>query len=99
MFTSGAVIALAIALWFSKLSWRARMRLLSHPLMLDICVFIVITALHWGTFSGVMAAAVGALMVSVMISGARNLWGYTEPKTGKYVRGMFDVSDKLIQGK
>lgn len=93
MFESGAVVCLGLVMWFSKMSWRTRMRLLSHPLAVDILVFTLLTLIHWGTFSGVMAATVGALMTSVLLTAGRKVWGYTE--NGKYVRGMYDVSEHL----
>jgi hypothetical protein len=93
MFESGAVICLGLVMWFSRTSWRTRMWLLSHPLALDILTFVFLVLLHWGTFSGVMAATVGALMVSVMLTGARKAFGYTE--NGKYIRGMWDMSEHL----
>lgn len=93
MFESGAVICLGLVMWFSRTSWRTRMWLLSHPLALDILTFVLLVFLHWGTFSGVMAATVGALMVSVMLTGARKAFGYTE--NGKYIRGMWDISEHL----
>ena len=49
--------------------------------------------LHWGTFSGVMVATIGALTCSLVLSGARKLYGYIEDR--RYVRGYFDVSSKL----
>jgi hypothetical protein len=79
MFESGAVICLGLVMWFSRTSWRTRMWLLSHPLALDILTFVVLVLLHWGTFSGVMAATVGALMVSVMLTcGTQSIRPYRE---------------------
>ena len=93
MFESGAVVCLGLAMWFGKCSWRIRMHLLSHPLALDILVFVLLTMIHWGTFSGVMAATVGALMCSVLITAGRKAFGYMQ--NGKYQRGMWDISDAL----
>lgn len=94
MLESGFIIALGLSFMFMKMGWRSRMRMLSHPLALDIAVFTLVTFLHWGTYSGVMAAAVAALLTSVLITLARKVWGYYEK--GKYVRGMYDISGKLV---
>ena len=95
MLESGFIIAMGLCLWFAKMSWRNRVRLLSYPLSIDIAVFIGVTILHWGTYTGVMSAAVASLMISILITGARKLWGYND--NGKYVRGMFDMSHR-VQG-
>lgn len=93
MFANGAAICLGIALIFGRCSWKVRMWILSHALFMDIVVFILLTLIHWGTFSGVMAATIGALMCSLLISIGRKLWGSMQ--NGKYMRGMYDVSEKL----
>lgn len=94
MFESGAIICFGLAMMFGKCSWRTRMWMLSHPLAIDIMCFTLLCVLHWGTFSGVMAATVGAAMCSVLLTCGRKAFGYRV--NGKYVRGMWDVSDKLI---
>lgn len=93
MFESGAVICLGLAMWFGKSSWRTRMFLLSHPLAIDILVFTLLTLIHWGTFSGVMAATIGALMCSILLTTGRSLFGHIE--NGKYIRGAYDISKHL----
>ena len=93
MFESGAVVCFGLAMWFAKCSWRTRVRILSYPLAIDIVVFVALTMIHWGTFNGVMAATVGALMTSVLLTLGRKCFGHME--RGKYVRGMWDISLKL----
>lgn len=93
MLTSGIVVCLGICIWFTRVRWRTRLWLISHPLLVDVGVFAFLTFIHWGTFSGVMAATIGALMTSVLMSGARKLWGFYQGRD--YVRGMIDVSTKL----
>lgn len=89
MIEMGIVVAVGLAFTFFKLSWRSRLRLLSHPLAMDIAVFALLNWLHWGTFSGVMVAAVGALACSVMLTFGRWAFGYMEK--GQHVRGHFQV--------
>lgn len=89
MIEMGIVVAIGMMVTFFKLSWRARLRMLSHPLAMDIAVFILLNWLHWGTFSGVMVAAVGALACSMMLSAGRWAFGYM--KSGEYIAGKFKV--------
>jgi hypothetical protein len=93
MLEMGLVVAIGLIAMFCKLSWKWRIRLLSYPLALDLFVFVALNALHWGTFSGVMVAAVGALFCSMCISLGRRLFGYVE--RGHYIPGKFNIYDKL----
>ena len=82
---SGLIVALGLLFTFFKCGWSARMWMLSKPLTMDIIIFIVLTFLHWGTFSGVMVATTGALVCSGMITIGRWLFGYK-------------VANKLVPG-
>lgn len=93
MFGSGLVVCLGMMVWFAKCGWRMRLRLLSFPLFVDLIVFLFLTIIHWGTFSGVMAATAGALMVSLLLSLGRKMFGHM--RNGDYVRGWLDVSTKV----
>ncbi len=93
MFESGALVCLGLVMWFTKCSWTTRIKILSYPLAVDLLVFGFLTIIHWGTFSGVMAATVGALMTSMLMTAGRTLWGYNQDD--KYVAGYFNISHKL----
>lgn len=93
MLESGIVVALGLVMWFFKCSWKNRIRLLSYPLTIDITVFAALTAIHWGTFSGVMAATIGALMCSILLTLGRKAFGHMDGK--KYVPGMWNISHHL----
>ena len=73
---SGAVIFVGLLFIFIKLPRRMALIWLSYPLALDLSVSVLAYALHWGTFSGVMAAAVAGLMCSGFTSVGRYLFGY-----------------------
>lgn len=90
---SGVIVALGLIFTFVKLSWRTRLAMLGKPLALDIAVFVLLNFLHWGTFSGVMVAATGALVCSGLISIGRKLFGYIE--RGAYFSGHFNMIGKL----
>jgi hypothetical protein len=90
---SGVIVALGLLFTFFKLSWKMRLKMLGRPLMMDIAVFVILNILHWGTFSGVMVAATGALITSAMISLGRWAVGYIEQN--KYFSGVLNVASKL----
>lgn len=93
MIEMGIVVGLALLVTLIKMPWPWKMRFLSNPLLIDVLIFLVLLLLHWGTFSGVMVATVGAMTCSLTLSGARWLYGHVE--NGKYVPGYFDISSKL----
>lgn len=93
MIEMGLVVALGLLVVLAKLPWCWKMRIISNPVVADVTVFVALTTIHWGTFSGVMVATIGALACSLVLSAARKLYGFIE--SGRYIRGMFDVSAKL----
>jgi hypothetical protein len=90
MIEMGLVVAFGLLVVFWKLSWRARLRMLSYPVAMDVVVFIALVVLHWGTFSGVMVATVGALACSLVLGALRWAFGYIE--RGNYVPGKWRVT-------
>ena len=93
MLEMGIVVGLGLLFIMAKMSWRWKLRFLSNPATIDVIVFIALTAIHWGTFSGVMVAAVGALFCSIVLSLGRWAFGYIEG--GAYYPGIWDVRSKL----
>ena len=93
MIEMGIIVGIGLLVSLVKMNWVWRMRMLSYPLAIDSIIFIALCILHWGTFSGVMVATIGALTCSVVLSGARKMYGHIE--SGTYVRGYFDVASKL----
>lgn len=92
---SGVIVALGLLLTFWKCSWKIRMWMLSHPLVMDIGIFILLNLLHAGSFSGPIVAAVGALVCSAMISLGRWSFGYCVGRT--YVPGhVANISSRLV---
>ena len=73
---SGMIIFIGLLLLFIKLPRRASLRLLNYPLTVDLAVSAIAYTLHWGTFTGVMAAAVAGLMCSGFTMLGRTLFGY-----------------------
>ena len=86
---SGMIIFAGLLLLFIKLPRRTALRLLSFPLALDLTASVLAYILHWGTFSGVMAAAVAGLMTSGFTAAGRWLFGWID-RAG-YHRGVIVV--------
>jgi hypothetical protein len=82
---SGVIIFLGMLLLGLKLKAKTSLTLLGYPLALDFGVSALAFVMHYGTFSGVMAAAVAGLMCSGFTSLARYAFGYI--KAGKYFPG------------
>ena len=93
MLEMGIVVGLGLLVTLVKLNWKWRMKILSNPLAMDIVVFVLLCFIHWGTYSGVMVATVGALFCSIVLSIARKCVGYIED--GRYVPGIWNVENKL----
>ena len=62
---------------------------LHHHLALDLMVSVLVLIIHWGTFSGVMAATVAGLLTSLATSAAKRLFGYIDGKN--YVAGVLNL--------
>ena len=61
---SGVIIFFGMLLLGIKLPRKTSLWLLGYPLYLDLTVSVVAYVLHYGTFSGIMAAAVAGLPTS-----------------------------------
>ena len=77
---SGVIIFIGMLLLGIKLPRSVSLKLLGRPLALDLVVSVVAYAMHYGTFSGVMAAAVAGMMCSGFTSVARYAFGYIKDK-------------------
>lgn len=93
MLEMGILVSLGLLATLAKLPWRGKLWMTSHPLTMDATVFVALTAIHWGTFSGVMVATIGALFCSVVLTIARRVIGYTV--RGKYVPGWMNVESRM----
>ena len=82
---SGVIIFFGMLLLGVKLPRKVSLKLLGRPLALDLGISVLAYVLHYGTFSGIMAAAVAGLMCSGFTSCARYAFGYIEK--GSYAPG------------
>jgi hypothetical protein len=78
MLTTGFTIFLGVTLILAKLPRRTMLRVLKHDLLLDVAVSLITLLIHWGTFSGVMAATVAGLLTSVATSALKKLVGFVD---------------------
>jgi len=75
---SGIIIFIGMLLLAIKLPVHISLWLLGRPLAVDLTASVIAYILHWGTFTGVMAAAVAGLMCSGFTALARKLFGYID---------------------
>ena len=76
MFTTGFAIFLGLVFIFIKLPRRTMLRWLNYDMLLDVAVTLIVLAVHFGTFSGVMAATFAGLLTSVGTSCCKKLFGH-----------------------
>ncbi len=78
MLITGFMIFLGLALILAKLPRRTMLRALKHDLLIDVTVSPLVLLIHYGTFSGVMAATEAGLMTSIATSGLKRIFGYID---------------------
>jgi NhaP-type Na+/H+ or K+/H+ antiporter len=78
MLTTGFTIFLGVTLILAKLPRRTMLRVLKHDLLLDVAITLITLMIHWGTFSGVMAATVAGLLTSMATSALKKLVGFVD---------------------
>lgn len=86
MLETGLAVFLGLGFIFIKLRRRTMLRLLNHDMLLDVGVTLLVLVVHWGSFSGVMAATVAGLLTSLSTSMAKRVFGYV--RGNHYVPGL-----------
>jgi NhaP-type Na+/H+ or K+/H+ antiporter len=89
MFATGFTVFLAMMLLLIKLPRRWALRMLHYDLVLDCAVSLIVLCIHFGTFSGVMAATVAGLMTSLFTTATKRAFGSLSHKG--YVPGFFNI--------
>ena len=87
MFETGLAVFCGLAFVFAKLKRRTMLRLLNHDLLLDVGVSLIVLAIHWGSFAGVMAATMAGLLTSLATTIAKKSLGYIQGNS--YYPGYF----------
>lgn len=92
---SGIIIFVGLLFIFIKFPKHWVLVGLGYALWVDIIAATAAYILHWGTFTGTMAAAVAGLMTSAMTTIGRKWIGYTyfdtKEKVWYYVRGIRNI--------
>jgi nucleoside permease NupC len=89
MLMTGLMVFLGVALILAKLPRRLMLKALHHDVALDLGVSAIVLLIHFGTFSGVMAATIAGLLTSLATSGAKRLFGYIHGN--RYVPGVLHL--------
>ena len=89
MLITGLTVFLGIALILAKLPRRMMLKALGRPLLIDLTVSAITLFIHFGTFSGLMAATVAGVLTSLATSGARRLFGHIQGN--RYYPGILHV--------
>lgn len=89
MIATGIVVFLSAALVLLKLPRRLMLRALRHDLAIDLTVTALVLFVHWGTFSGVMAATFAGLLTSLATStleapGRLHRWRSLPPRPAEH---------------
>ena len=86
MLFTGFMIFLGTFLILIKLPRRLMLRVLKYDLVIDITVSVIVLMIHFGTFSGVMAATIAGLLMSIATSSMKRLFGYIDGNNYHVVR-------------
>jgi hypothetical protein len=81
MLTTGFAVFLGLAMLLLKLPPRIMLRALRYDIAIDFMVSVIVLLVHFGTFSGVMAATIAGLLTSLATLGAKRLVGYIQGDT------------------
>jgi hypothetical protein len=87
---TGTIVFLSLMVLVWRLPRRAMLWLFGHPLWIEVPFSFCAYALHYGTFSGMMAAATVACMCFCFVQAGRALFGYIAK--GTYRPGYITLS-------
>ena len=87
MFGFGFAVFLGFLFILIKLPRRWMLRLLYYDAALDVGITLLVLVIHWGSFSGVMAATVAGVLTSLATSAGKRLFGQIHGR--HYYPGVF----------
>lgn len=94
MLETGILVFLGIMGLAIKIPPKYGLRILAFPLAVDLIMTAFIYVLHFGTYSGLMTAAVAGVFCSMAISLLRYLFGYIYKD--RYYPGRLFVNPKRL---
>lgn len=90
---SGTIVFIGLLLLAWKLPIKANLILLGRALAVDFTITVLTYVTHYGTFTGIMAAAVAGLMCSAFTGIAAKVVGYI--RDGVYYPGMWNIHARI----
>jgi len=90
MIETGTIVFLSLAVLVWRLPRRALLWFFGHPAWLEIPFSVAAYVLHWGTFSGMLAAATAGCLCFCFVQSGRWLVGYV--RKGHYTPGFLTLS-------
>lgn len=91
MIEEGIVVGIGLLTTIAKLPAKWKLWVLSHPITMDVIVFLFMAALHGGSATALLTAGVASTFCSLSLSAGRRIYGYHN-KSGQYVRGYFNLA-------
>ena len=86
---TGTIVFLSLMVLVWRLPRKTMLWLFGHPVWLELPFGFVAYVLHYGTFSGMMAAATAAIMCFAFVQLGRQFVGYID--NGIYKPGMMEL--------
>lgn len=90
MISTGFAVYASMLFLLIKMPRRWTLRMLAHGLWVDLTVTGLVLLIHFGTFSGLMAATVAGIFTSITTSAGKRLFGYIQGD--KYHVGVFRLA-------
>ncbi len=85
---AGIFSACGILFLLAKMNFK---RILWLDVPIDIASTALLVVLFFGTFAGMMAAAIGGAIISLVLLASKKMLGYQKPKWNKYRFQWVDV--------
>jgi hypothetical protein len=82
---TGTIVFLSLLVLVWRLPRKTMLRLFGTPWLIELPFGLLAYLLHWGTFSGMMAAAVAAILCFGFVQAGRATVGFI--KSGQYYPG------------
>ena len=89
---TGSLVFFSLIIMFFWLKPRTRLWLFGHPVFIEVPFACLAYTLHYGTFSGMMAAGVAAALCFCFMRAGRYLFGYIDSNV--YYAGLLKVDLK-----
>lgn len=83
---TGMLVFFSLVIFLWQVPRGLRLWLMGHPFWFEVPFSILAYLLHWGTFSGMMAAATAACICHVFVLWHRHFLGYI--RAGHFQKGV-----------